>query len=325
MSKPTASDVHVNAPLTNISVAYIQSQDVYIADKVFPPVPVEKQSDLYFTYDKGDFFRDEVKERAPATESEGGGYSIDVTSNYYARLYALHKDIDDQLRANADAPLNPDRDATEFLTQLHLIRRDKVWAANYFTTGKWGLDLTGVAAAPGANQFLQWNLTTSTPAKDVRAQRTRIGIATGYWPNTLVLGVDTYDALAEHPDIIDRIKHTAKGVITPELLASVFDVPKVLIARATNNTAKEGVAASMSAISNSKSALLVYANPTPSLLQPSGGYSFIWKGMGGGSLGTRIKKFRMEHLSADRIEGEQAWDLKLVAADVGSFFTAAVL
>ena len=34
MPQPTAGMVHVNAPLTNISVAYMQSRDEYIADKV---------------------------------------------------------------------------------------------------------------------------------------------------------------------------------------------------------------------------------------------------------------------------------------------------
>lgn len=47
-SQPTASDVHIDKPLTNISVAYIQNTNEFIADKVFPTVPVDKQTDKYF-------------------------------------------------------------------------------------------------------------------------------------------------------------------------------------------------------------------------------------------------------------------------------------
>jgi hypothetical protein len=323
--KPTAGDVHVNAPLTNISVAYIQSAESYIADKVFPTVPVQKQSDRYFVYDKGDFFRDEVKERAPATESAGGGYALDNTPTYYARTYALHKDVDDQTRANSDSPLNPDRDASEYLTQQHLIRRDRVWASNYFVTTKWGLDLTGVAAAPGANQFLQFDQAAAKPAVTIRGEVVRIQEATGFKPNVLVLGARAYAAICDNPDILDRIKYTQRGIITPELLAPLFDVDRVVIARATYNTAKEGATTAMSYAVNSKAALLVYANPSPSIMMPSGGYTFTWAGLfGSGAGGARIKKFRMEQLAADRIEGEMAWDMKLVSSDVGTFFTAAV-
>jgi len=49
-SQPTASDVHVNAPLTNISIAYMQMQSEYKAADIFPVVPVSKQTDRYFTY-----------------------------------------------------------------------------------------------------------------------------------------------------------------------------------------------------------------------------------------------------------------------------------
>ena len=63
--KPTPSDVHVNQPLTNISIAYLQSQMRFVADRIFPVIPVEKQSDRYYTYDRGDWNRNEMQERAP--------------------------------------------------------------------------------------------------------------------------------------------------------------------------------------------------------------------------------------------------------------------
>jgi hypothetical protein len=48
-SQPTASDVHVNTPLTNISIAYMQMQSEYKAADIFPIVPVSKQTDRYFS------------------------------------------------------------------------------------------------------------------------------------------------------------------------------------------------------------------------------------------------------------------------------------
>ena len=71
--QPTANQVHINRPLTNISVAYIQDDTHFIAGKVFPEIPVDKKSDLYFRYKKEDWFRDEARPRADGTESAGSG------------------------------------------------------------------------------------------------------------------------------------------------------------------------------------------------------------------------------------------------------------
>jgi hypothetical protein len=321
---PTPGDVHVNVPLTQLSIAFMQAMDDMIADRVFPIVPVGKQADRYYEYKREDWWRIEAQERAPATETVGGGFRVDNSPSYFARVYGFHKDVDDQLRANQDAVINLDRDAMEFVAQQLMLKREKSWAAGYFKTSVWSGDQTGVAAAPGANQFLQWNDVNSTPIEDIRAQLWKIKRLTGRKPNKLVLGPETYLKLADHPDLVDRYKYTQAGIITPQLLAGIFDVDEVLIASAVENTANEGATGSYSFLYGKK-ALLVYANPRPSLLQPSGGYLFSWTGyLGAGPAGQRIKRFRMEPLAADRVEGEMAFDPKLVAADCGVFFETAV-
>jgi hypothetical protein len=116
MPQPTGGQVHIDAILTNISIAYLQNQDNFIADKVFPVIPVDKKSDKFFTYTKNDWFRDEAQRRAGGTESAGGGYGLS-TGSYSADVFAFHKDVDDQTLYNADSPLNPLREATEFVTE----------------------------------------------------------------------------------------------------------------------------------------------------------------------------------------------------------------
>lgn len=329
MTLPTPGDVHVNAPLTNISIAYMQNAANFVADRVFPNIPVSKQSDRYYTYDRGYFNRDEMEVRAPGTETKGGEYSVDNTPTYFAPVYGFHHDIPDQRRANADSVLAPDQEATELVTMKGLIKREKLWVVKYFAGGIWtGGDVDGVAVAPGAGQFLQWNDANSNPIEDVRSSKTTVLEGTGFEPNILVIGQRVFDKLIDHPDIIDRVKYgqTAGGpalVGIPEL-QQLFGVPRVLVMKSIENTAKEGVANVHSFIGGKK-ALLVYAAPTPGLMTPSGGYTFSWNGyMGAGAAGQRIKRFRMENLASDRVEMEMAFDQKLVAADVGYFFDTAV-
>ena len=207
MYTPTPGDVHVNTPLTQISIAYLQSQDQFVAAQMCPVIPVTKQSDRYYVYNRGDFFRDQMQKRAPGTPAASVGYRLDNTPTYFCDVWAEAKPIPDQLRGNADAVLNMDRDATEFLTQQALIRREKIFAANLFAAGKWGTDVTGKAAAPGAGEFLQWNDGASTPIEDIRAGKLAIKQATGYPANTLVISEPVWLKLVDHPDLVDRVKY----------------------------------------------------------------------------------------------------------------------
>lgn len=318
MPQPTTNDVHVDAILTNISVAYIQEQANFIANRVFPNVPVEKQSDKYFKYTKGDWFRDEAQLRAPATESAGSGYNLS-TDTYSTSVYAFHKDVDDQVRANADAPINPDRDATTFVTQRLLLRQEIDWNTNYFTTGVWDTDVTGGV------DFTVWsNYTASDPITDIETGKSTVLSNTGFMPNTLVLGYDAFRQLRHHPDIVDRIKYTSSEVPAEGILARLFGVDRVLVAQSIKNSGAEGAADSF-AFNSGLNAALYYVAPTPGLLTPSAGYQFVWRGVSDGmGQNVGITRFRLPELRADRIEAQMAWDYKVVATDLGYFFSGCV-
>lgn len=328
MTQPTRGDVHVNKPLTNISIAFMQEATNFIADSVFPNIPVAMQSDRYYTYDRGYFNRDEMKERAPGAESQGSGYSLDNTPTYYARVYAFHHDVPDQLRANADSVLSLDADATKLISQKALIKREKLWVAAYFAGGIWTFDYDGVASAPTTAQVLQWNDANSTPIEDVAAAMDLVLQETGMLPNKLILGRQVWTALKNHPDIIDRVKYgqTAPGTAKMSLqaLADLFEVEEIVVMQAIENTAKEG-ATNVHAFIGGKKALLVYAAPQPGLQVPTAGYTFSWTGLlGAGAMGGRVSKFRMEQLKSDRIEIEMAFDQKKVSADLGFFWDTVV-
>jgi len=326
---PVPGDVHVNTPLTNISIAYLQDAMNFVSAKVFPNIPVAKQSDRYYTYERGEFNRDEMQERAPGTESAGGSYDLDNTPTYFAPVHAFHKDIPDQVRSNADAVLNPDREATEYVTHKALIKREKLWVSKYFVTSVWTNEDAGVDSSPTpGTSFLRWNDAASTPIEDVRKAKTTILESTGFIANTLVLGQQVYDALVDHPDIVDRIKYGQTpgdpAIANLVALMKLFEVPRIFVMRSIENTAAKGQTASHSFIGG-KHALLCYSAPSPGIMTPSAGYTFSWTGyLGAGAEGNRIKRFRLERIESDRVEIQMAFDQKLVAADLGFFFLTAV-
>ena len=315
MPQPTSSQVHVDAILTNISVAYMQQADNFIATKVFPVVPVSKQSDKFFKYTKNDWFRDEAQRRADATESAGGGYNL-ATDSYQADVYAFHKDIGDQTRANADAPINVDREAAEFVTGRMLLKMETQFVSNFFTTSVWATDSTPTN--------LWSDYTSSDPIGDIETGKRTILSTTGYEPNTLVLGYDTFIQLKNHPDLIDRIKYTSSQVLSESLMASLFGVPRVMVAKSLKATNNEGGTEAY-AFNYGKNALLTYSAPSAGLLQPSGGYVMSWTGVSQGIGATiGVSRMRLEQYKADRIEAEVAFDMKVIGADLGYFFSAVV-
>jgi len=326
MPQPTSSDAFVNIPLTNLSIAFIQDDTSFIADEVFPTVPVQRQGGLFLSYDRSYWFSDTAQERAPATESAGGGYTLDWNNSYFCHKYAIHKDIDDDTRANALPPADMDRDGTEWVTQKLLIRREVQWASKNFVPSVWTGNLTGVSGTPTSGQFKNWDVAGSTPIEDITAEIIRVTALTGYKPNKLVLAPDVYIALLNHAEFVDRIKYGQAGVGRPavmsaDFLAQVLGVDAVLVPWSVVNSAAEGLTATYN-FTMSNGALLVYANPSPSILKPSGGYTFVWTGLlGAGAAGARIKSYRMEWIESDRIEGEIAFDPHVVAPDVGVFFS----
>lgn len=319
---PTMQNAHIDRALTNISVAYLQDASAFIADKVFPIVPVKRQSDVFYTYNKGDFMRDEAKVRGAGTESAGGDYGVEASDPYYCRKHAFHKDVTPEERANYDEPLNADTDATDFVSQKMLIRREMEWSSKFFTPGVWGTEVSGVDANPTANQTIKWDSPTSNPIKDITGAAVKMASETGFKPNVLVLSPYAYTALTNHEDILDRIKYTQKGIVTADLLATLFGVDKVVVAWGVVNNAVKGAVDAVDFIMG-KHALLCYVAPRPALRKPSAGYIFAWTGLeGSGAYGNRIVRLPMDMLGlgTERIEGEIAFDVKKVCADLGYFF-----
>lgn len=324
-------DVHVKQPLTNVAVAYMQSAENFIADKVFPIVPVAKQADLIWNFNPEQFNKDLMRQRAPATESAGVGMTQSLES-YYAYVWALHHDVSDQERGNADSIFALDSQATELLTNAALIRKEVGFVNSFLTSGKWDTNVTGVASAPSAGQFVQWDQAASTPIEDIREQKRRVQARTGFKPNKLVLGKKTYDDLVDHPDLVDRVKYgqTPNGAaqVNKQAMAALLEVDEILVAEAVINSNTVGAVPGTTADTDfifANGALLVYTPRVASTKMPAAGVTFSWTGwMGASQQGFRVKKFRMEQLEADRIEIQGAWDQRLIGSALGVFFNNAV-
>ena len=346
--RPSPADVHVSRPLTNMSIAYMQGADKFIADQVFPNIPVMKKEDQFWAYDRDAFLRSEMEERAPGTETPAAEYMVS-RGRYECKVYGLHKDITDQERANEDAPLRADRDTTEFLTLKGLLRRERDFHSEAWKASAWTFGMDGTASTRSAslnfadasnNDVIQWDNASAQPVLDVRIAATQMQSRTGFRPNTLVLGRELYDGLIESPTIIarlDRGQTSGPAMATKDALARLFELDRVIVAESIETLASinEGqdyneFDSDLEPTSNStrhqnfvfsgKDGLLIYRPSSAGLKVPSAGYTFSWNGyIGAGAMGNRMLSYRMQHLASDRREIEMAYEIRRISPDLGIY------
>lgn len=317
----TPSAVHIDQPLSNLTLAYVQEQTNFVADKVFPVVGVQRQSDKYYIYDRANMNRSgDVKKLAPRTEVNRIGMAISNAA-YYADVYGIGMDFDEQTIANEDAMLEVRAAGAQTLINRVLIEREEQFASTFFNAGVWTTDVTP------ANLWSDY--TNSTPISDVtNGSRTMQLTSGGFKPNTMVVGKEVRDILVNHPDILARLNGGSTinnpALITDGKLAEIFGVENFFVMEAVKNGAVEGLAES-NAFIGGKNALLVHTPRASGLMTPAAGLTFAWNNIPGvNNLGITVESFSDEALKrqqvAEHIQVKMAYDMKVVGADLGYFF-----
>ena len=320
----TPSDVHVDVPLTNLTIAYMQAAENFVADKVFPMISVSKQSDKYYKYSREGLRDGDVTVLAPRTEVNRVGMALS-TDSYFSDVRGLGMDFDEQTLANEDTALELRSQGANVLMEKILIDREVRWASAFFSAGIWGTDIT-----PGN---LWSDYTNSTPIVDVTTGRRTMQLASGgYKPNTMVVGKEVRDVLINHPDILARLNGGSTvsnpALITDAKLAEIFEVENFYVMEAVRNTAAEGVTDAFGFIGG-KNALLTYTPSTMGLRTPGAGAIFCWDSIPGVSgMGITVESFSDDALKrqqiAELIQVKSSDDMKLIGSEMGYFFEACV-
>ena len=316
---------YIDQQLNDVAMAYYQVADNFIAPKVFPILPVDKQEAKYYIFNKADNLRDDMQRRSNASESAGSGFNLSQDS-YHCDVFALHKDVTTRDRKNWTLPSLTLDDATaQWLAQQGLQRMERQWATDFFTTSVW--TATGSDTTPTSGLWSVY--ATSDPLADVDAAKTVVLKETGFEPNTLVLGYEVWQKLKRHPLIVDRVTGGATtanpGNVTRQAVAAILEVENLYVAKAAKQTQAENETA-VAALVHGKHALLCYTNPTPSLVAPSCGYTFFWRDVDYGGSTVTVARIPMPHLGVgtERLEIQKSWDNKATGSDLGFFWSDAV-
>ena len=319
--------------LTSYSYAIMDNNEQFVAGAASSRITVTQESGKYNVFPPGYFWRDEAQVRPLGGRPVQVGYSVE-DGTYNAEEWALEHTVDDRTRKNARNQVNIDENATRLLTTKQMIRADRIWATSFFKTGVWGMEVEGKASGLAGDDFLRWNDDASDPISNIEDWKELIRAATGMEPNTLVLGSNVRKRLKNHPEIIDRIKYSERAMINNALMAAMFEVDNLRVARALYNTANERLpgdqhgGVNLQYIVDPNSAWLGYIDPNPALNSPTAIATFAWDGLVPGQtndMGGVISRGRDGRAYSDWFHSRQAFGMAKVSDDLAVFIKNAIV
>ncbi len=300
---PRPSQVHVSKALENISVAY--KPQGLIAQDVSKVVPVVHEADTYFVYSK-DNLRVLSDIWADGDTANRSIWNLS-TATYLLTRHGLRDLVTDRMKDNADKAVKPDVDTTEGLTGQLQLRMEIDLFSLINTKANWA-NTTSLSSTQRWTQ----NTTLSNPITFIDSATTAIRRNSGQKANTVVLSDPTFRAVKEHVSIVDRIKYTSSQSVTPDLLATLFNVDKVLVSGGVKNDADEGFDSLADVATDT--AFVGYVEPNPGLKKPSAFYTFQKEG---GTRPYQVRKYRDEEREGDWIEVSTFYQIKIVSSDCG--------
>lgn len=319
-----------NRYLSNMSLAAFADPSKYVATRIFPICPVSLSTSYYYTFDRGDLTRDYMtrKPKYGKTTPVEIGHSDET---YKCVVDQIITGIDqigtvDYERSGVPASVDPRRSKARLIATQTLLHLEVMFAKKFFQSGVWANEFTGVASNPSGTQFIKFDDANSDPIKFFDARKREIELQGGETPNKLTLGYDTFNALKEHPDLLERVKYTGSTAnpaqVNERVLAELFGFEQVLVLKAAYNKSAEGQANDFDFICDPKGALLSYAPSGPRIDEPSAGYIFAWDPFGNGSW-IFTDQFEGEGgTHAEFIEGLTATDMKKTSDDLACYCTS---
>jgi hypothetical protein len=239
--------IKFDVPLSQLAVsafADASNGTGLIGDMIFPAVPVERQSDVYYIIEKDAFLRNygnQTYVRAPGTNAKKVEWTVS-SNTFYATNYALvtEQPLEDQ--RNADRAVALEANAIRLLTGQLRIAQELRIASLITSISNVG---SGVALT-GADKFS--DTVNSDPIAVVNTGHAFIQRATGLLANVAIMDFSTYQTLRRHPVLLDLFKYTQGGQLNDAEIANAFSVEKLLVGQGVYNTQRESVSAAASMV-----------------------------------------------------------------------------
>ena len=224
-------DVHVDAALTNFSIGYHPS--MFIAEQVLPVLPVAKESDKYYKWDRQSAFQDYEALRADGTEAKVVDFGL-TPATYSAEEYALAAKVTDREMDNADSVIQLKKSKTSRLQDLLYLQQEQRVATLLTTAGNY----SGNTGTPS----VKWDAGSGTIdiEGDIDDAKTAIRRAIGMEPTDIIIPDAVAKVVKKNSTIRELIKYTQNDLlVNGDLPPTMFNL-KVHIPGAVTTSSNEG-------------------------------------------------------------------------------------
>lgn len=212
-----------------------------------------------------------------------------------------------------------------FIAEQMNLHQDIVFAKNFFQSGVWTNEWTGVTSTPSGNQFYKFNDANCDPVTLFDTLCTSVEQNTGRRPNRLGLGKNAFNALKSNPTVLERVKYGGSSAnpatVNEKVLAELFGIEKVVVFSSIYNAGQVGQE-DMDFICDPDSAILAYATNSPAIDEPSAGYIFTWDMLGNGQYMPTMQYPGEPGTHSEFMEGLFSADMKKTADDLAVFLTS---
>lgn len=317
-----------NIYLTNMSMAYFQAMDKYVAKSVFPMLPVQLSTAGYYKFNKGDLARDNVRRKPQFGKVDPAimGHTDESYSCYVDQVIVGLDQIGmlNFQRSKAPGVIDPRRAKAKFIAEQMNTHLDIMFAKAFFHKDAWANTWTGGTSHSSIGRtFIRFDDDNCDPIVLFDELFTLIKQTGRRTPNKLALGINAYHALKNNPHIVERVKYSGStpnpAIVNENVLAQLLGVNKVVVFESTYNAAGLGEEDDMRFICEPDDALLVYSTDTPAIDEATAGYIFTWDMLGDGNFMPTLQYPGEGGTHSEFIEGLMATDMKKTADDLAIY------
>lgn len=288
----------------------------FIGAQVLPVAEVAKASGTYGIIPIEQLLQDNGTDRKSGSAYNRGNWQFDDAS-----FATVERGFEEPVDANEAAMYSDYFDAEQVSAELAVdqVLRDyeKRVAAAVFNATTW----TGAALTTAITN--EWDdYDNAVPVQDVESATQTFYDNSGLWPNAIVLNRKVFRNLRLCSEIIEKVHSTGAGSsvlpenITVSMIAQAFDLPYVLVAGGSKNTAIENQSASISPVWSDEYAMICRVSTTGNFKEPCIGRTFHWSEDGSTLIGT-VEQYEEPQTRADIIRCRHQTDEVILYTQMG--------
>ena len=312
MSKITIKDVHVDQPLSNLSIGYHPAG--MVAERVASPMKVNKESDKYYVWNRDTAFRVDANGIMSLRPDKSEAKTVDFgisTSTYTAEEYALKILVSDREKDNADSVLKLRESKLRRLQDLLLLEQEIRVATLLTTSGNWDTDHT-------ADPSVKWDAASAVVIeKNIDDAKEVVRKAIGVEPNTIVIPSAVAKVVKRDGTLRDLIRYTHSDLlVNGDLPPRLFNMD-VIIPGSTYTSSIEGASSITYSDVWGEHVLLLYVPKEATMDSPTAVKTFRARDW-------EVRSWREEKLRSEAIEVSVIQD-EVLTSDISGYLLSNVL